>query len=106
MMRDSPLLQTSPGLKELLREVARDQPSADRAVGWALGAAACLGVRAARVEGAARGGVERGGELAFEDDALALLAEIDARRRGEEGLRVGVKRALEDRLLRPLLGGA
>src|SRR5260221_2799574 len=68
------------------------------------GAAALGRVGAARVEGAAGRRIERRGEFALQHDALALLAEIDTRRRGEQGLRVRVERALEDRLLRYLLG--
>src|SRR5258708_39071789 len=95
---------THPTLHKLLRVMARHQPLADRAMLRSFGAATFGGVRAACVEGAAGRRVERRGELALQDDALALLAEIDARPRGEQGLRVGMGPALEERLLRALLG--
>src|SRR5438128_2517342 len=58
--------------------MARHQPSADRTVRRTFGTAALRGVGTARIERAAGRRVERRGELALEDDALTLLADIDA----------------------------
>lgn len=74
--------------EKILGIVAGDLAAVDLALFRALGSAAIGDMRAARREHAALGRVERGGQFAAQDDALAL-AGIDARRRGEQRLRIG-----------------
>ena len=87
-----PLENPLPGSRRLgekiLGIVAGDLAAVDLALFRALDAAAIGDMRAAGREYAALGRAQRRGQFAAQDDALALSG-IDARRRGEQRLRIG-----------------
>src|SRR3546814_3899805 len=83
-----------------LDRVAGDPASLRRQQQRWLDPAAPVGVRAAWIEGAAAGRVERPRQLAAQPDALAALGGIGLARRRPQGLGEGVLRIGEDGIAR------